>query len=165
MVTRPWGLRLVIAYKFVKAPVVLGIAAALTFAPQQSFVLARHAIAELSEWGALAFRVAQWLWRHATPDIETKAAILAWLDGVSTAIEGLLLWSGKAWGEWIVVAGLAVLVPFEALGLIRHPGLGRLAVLVINTAIVAYLAWRRIQAHRLRHARGDTRSPGIRAPG
>lgn len=151
MAARPWGLRLVITYKFVKAPVVLGIAAALTFAPASAFALLRHATAELSEWGALAFRLAVWLRLHATPDIESKAAALAWLDGVSTAIEGLLLWSGKAWGEWLVVAGLGVLIPFEIAAIVRHPSLGRLAVLGTNAVIVAYLAWRRVQAQRGRH--------------
>ncbi len=148
---RPAGLRLIIGYKFVKAPVMLALAAALTFAPVRAVSIARHATFELSETGALGWRIARWAEPHLTIRVEHRAAALAWLDGVSTFVEGLLLLSGTAWGEWIVVAGLALLVPFEAVGLARRPRIGRAVVLLINVAVVAYLArdrWRHRRAHR-----------------
>jgi uncharacterized membrane protein (DUF2068 family) len=71
---------------------------------------------------------------------------LAWLDGVSTAVEGFLLLQGRPWGEWVVVAALAVLIPFEALALARHPSGFKLLVLSVNALIVAYLVFLRLGA-------------------
>ena len=143
---RPAGLKLIIAYKFVKAPIMLALAGALTFAPISTIRAARHAVFELSESGALGWRVAHWAEPHLTVRVERRAAIVAWLDGVSTLVEALLLLSGKAWGEWIVVAGLALLLPLEAFSLVRRPRLGRALVLAANVAVVAYLARRRLKA-------------------
>jgi uncharacterized membrane protein (DUF2068 family) len=78
------------------------------------------------------------------------AALIAWLDGAVTLAEGLLLLRGKAWGEWLVVAALAALVPFEAVSLERHPGPLKLLVLAANVGIVVYLAVRRVH-ERGRH--------------
>ena len=56
---QPLGLRLIIAYKFVKGPAMLALAAALTFARIPADHLLRHLVAELSEWGLLGWRFAQ----------------------------------------------------------------------------------------------------------
>jgi hypothetical protein len=145
---RPAGLKLIVAYKFAKAPVMLALAVALTFAPARAIGMAHRISSELSESGTLGWRVSRWLEPHLNLHVEHRAAVLAWLDGASTLAEGFLLLSGSAWGEWIVVAGLALLLPFEAFGLIRRPRVGRAVVLVLNAAVVAYLVWL-----RLRHAR------------
>ena len=142
---RPAGLKLIVAYKFVKAPIMLALALALTFAPVRSVAFARHASFELSETGALGWRLSRWIEPHLTTRVEHRAAALAWLDGASTIAEGFLLLSGTAWGEWIVVAGLALLLPFEGVALARRLRVGRALVLLINAAVVAYLArdrWR-----------------------
>jgi len=143
---RPPGLKLIIAYKFLKAPVMLALAGALTFAPVSAIRAARHVAFELSEGGGISWRLAHWLEPHLTERVERRAAIVAWLDGVSTVAEGLLLVSGKAWGEWIVVAGLSLLLPVEVLALVRRARIARALVLVINAAVVVYLAWRRLRA-------------------
>jgi uncharacterized membrane protein (DUF2068 family) len=70
---------------------------------------------------------------------------LAWLDGATTLAEGWLLFRGKPWGEWIVVAALAALVPFEAVSLERHPGPIKGLVMVLNVGVVVYLAVRRVR--------------------
>ncbi len=124
----------------------LAVAAALTFAPVRSDHFLRHLAAELSEWGVVGWRLAQWLGPRLTRGIEIKAALLAWLDGTTTLIEGILLFSGKAWGEWLVVAGLALLIPIEAVECARRPSLARAAVLAVNALAVAYLARRRLRA-------------------
>jgi uncharacterized membrane protein (DUF2068 family) len=71
--------------------------------------------------------------------------VLAWLDGTVTLLEGILLLWGKAWGEWLVVGGLALLLPVEALGMIRRPSVVRAVVLAVNALVVAYLARRRMK--------------------
>jgi hypothetical protein len=145
---RPLALRLIIAYKFVKGPAVLTLAVALTFARIPADHFLRHLVAELSEWGVLGWRIAHWIEPRLTPNIEVRAAILAWLDGLSTVTEGILLLSGKAWGEWLVVAGLSLLLPLEVVGLFRRPSLARAIILLINALVVAYLARRRLTAPR-----------------
>ena len=150
---RPVGIRLIVAYKFVKAPVMLAIAVALTFWPEHSFSLVHHAVFQLSEWGAFFARVSRWLGVHLSHGIVGKAAVLTWLDAVSTFAEGILLLLGHAWGEWLVLAGLSSLLPFEAMSLLHHQRLGRAAVLLINLLVVVYLAWRRIQVKHAAHLR------------
>jgi hypothetical protein len=145
---RPLGMRLIIAYKFVKGPAVLALAAALTFARTPADHLLRHLVAELSEWGLLGWRLAHWLEPWLTPGVEVRAAILSWLDGLSTVTEGFLLLWGKAWGEWLVVAGLSLLMPLEVMGLFRRPSITRAIVLLVNALVVAYLVRRRLTAPR-----------------
>ena len=152
--SRPPGLKLIIAYKFLKAPAMLALAGALTFAPARSMRAARHMVFELSEGGGISWRLAHWLEPHLTQRVEHGAAMVAWLDGASTVAEGLLLLPGKAWGEWIVVAGLSLLLPVEVLALVRRPRVTRGLVLAINAAVVAYLARRRLRAvHGPQHQR------------
>jgi uncharacterized membrane protein (DUF2068 family) len=74
------------------------------------------------------------------------------LDGTSTAVEWYALSRGRSWGEWLVVFTTSSLLPFEVVALVRHRHVGRLVVLLVNVAVVAYLA---------HHASGRTRGrPG-----
>ena len=143
---RPFGLRLIIAYKFVKAPLMLSVAAALTFAPVPADHFLRHVAAQLSEWGAVGWRFANWIEPRLTTGVEHRAAALAWLDGTATLVEGILLLSGKVWGEWLVVAGLAVLLPFEVLAMVHRPTVVRAVILVVNALVVVYLVRDRLKA-------------------
>jgi hypothetical protein len=146
---RPLGLRLILAYKFLKGPAVLALALWLSFGPGQVLGLERHVAAELLEWGALFHRLALWLDLHVTASALHAGAPFAWLDGATTLLEGVALRLGYAWGEWLVVASASALVPFEILALAHHPGPLRAAVLAANVAIVAYLLRRRL-AHAAR---------------
>jgi len=147
-VSRPVGLRLIIGYKFVKALLVLGVAALLTLDPRDA---ARAALAfahELMESGAFLSRAGRWVGLHVSQKDLHHAAALAWLDGVTTLAEGWLLLRGKPWGEWIVVATLAALVPFEAVALARHPGPLKGLLMAANVAVVVYLVVRRVRERR-----------------
>jgi uncharacterized membrane protein (DUF2068 family) len=165
-------MRLIITYKFVKGPISLAIACALTFASAQSIAFLQHLIVELTDLGPFTAKLGHWLHAHLTHSITGKAALLAWLDGSSTVIEGILLATGRGWAEWVVVAVLGMLIPFELYGFIRHPSETRAAVMAVNVLVVAYLAWRRIQAERAHlhalHARAHQEAapppPGGEAP-
>jgi len=141
-------MRLIITYKFVKGPISLAIACALTFASARSIHFLQHLIIELTDLGPFTAKVGHWLHAHLTHSMTGKAALLAWLDGTSTIIEGILLATGRGWAEWVVVAVLGLLIPFELYGFARHPSLTRAGVVVVNALVVAYLAWRRLQAER-----------------
>ena len=147
---RPFALRLIIGYKFVKAPLVLLLAVWLTASPRGAEHVASELVRELSEGGALFARLGSWLGLHLSRNGLRHATLLAWGDGLVTLLEGVLLLRGHAWGEWIVVAALAALIPLELISLERHPGPLKLVVLMLNVAIVVYLASRRWQ-ERGRH--------------
>ena len=141
---RPLGLRLIIAYKLLKAPLMLALALWLCVAPSAAIHLAKLVTSELSEVSATLGHLAHGISRYLTRHWATQIAILAWMDGLSTALEGILLWRGSAWGEWIVVVGLALLMPFELSRVVRHPSLLRVLVLTINAALFAYLIHARL---------------------
>jgi uncharacterized membrane protein (DUF2068 family) len=141
----PAGLKVIVAYKFVKAPIMVALAMALTFAPERSVSVARHLVAELSETGTVGWRIARWIEPNLNIRVEHRAALLAWLDGASTLAEAFLLLTGTPWGEWIVVAALGVLLPFEAIALVRRPRIGRAVILLVNGAVVAYLVRLRLR--------------------
>jgi uncharacterized membrane protein (DUF2068 family) len=56
--------------------------------------------------------------------------------------EGIGLWLEKRWAEWLTVIITSSLVPIEVYGIYRHPTSVKVAVLLINIAIVAYLVHR-----------------------
>lgn len=53
--------------------------------------------------------------------------------------EGTGLWLRKRWGEWLTVIITGSLIPIEIYEMVRHIGPAKVAVLVLNVAIVAYL--------------------------
>jgi uncharacterized membrane protein (DUF2068 family) len=56
--------------------------------------------------------------------------------------EGIGLWMLKRWAEWLTVIITGSLVPIEVYEIHRHPSAVKIAVFVINLAIVAYLIYR-----------------------
>jgi len=145
---RARGMKLVIGYKLVKAPLVLGLAIWLTFRGPSALRIAAALARQLGDGGARWERIARWISTHVTARTIGVAAIVAWLEAGVTALEGALLLTGRTWGEWIVLLGMASLLPIEIEALIRRPTLVKALGLTANAAIVAYLAWRRLVAIR-----------------
>ncbi len=56
--------------------------------------------------------------------------------------EGIGLWMVKRWAEWLTVIITSSLIPIEIYEIHRHPSWIKVAVFVINLAIVAYLIYR-----------------------
>ena len=71
------------------------------------------------------------------------------------AIEGIGLWMQKRWAEWLTCIITASLIPLEVWEFAHRPNLGKAAVVIGNTAIVAYLVW---------HVRAKGRGAGAAAP-
>lgn len=141
-------MRLIIAYKVVKAVAVLALACVLTFASGPAYREARNLVRLFAEHGGLLHRLSVWLDLHVTLGAVKTLRLFAWADGLMTALEAGLLLSGKIWGEWLVVAGLAALVPFEAHAALVHPRATHIIALVANTAIVIYLFKHQLARHR-----------------
>ena len=51
------------------------------------------------------------------------------------------LWQGHSWGEWLGALSGALYVPFELRHLLHRPTWLNAAVLMLNVAVVAFLAW------------------------
>ena len=83
--------------------------------------------------------------------LEIVAAVAA-AYAVLFAAEGVGLWRGQVWAEYLTIVATTSFVPFEVYELTRRFTPVRLGALVANVAIVAYLVLRRVRAHR--HERG-----------
>jgi len=66
----------------------------------------------------------------------------AFLYAVLFTIEGMGLWRGKRWAEYLTVIATLSLVPLEVFELTRAVTPPRLAALVVNLAVVVYLLGR-----------------------
>jgi uncharacterized membrane protein (DUF2068 family) len=56
--------------------------------------------------------------------------------------EGIGLWLEKRWAEWLTIIITASLIPLEVYEIHHHPTPVKVAVLLINIAIVGYLVYR-----------------------
>jgi uncharacterized membrane protein (DUF2068 family) len=70
-----------------------------------------------------------------------RLGMLSALYSTIQLLEGLGLWFGAAWAEYLVVISTGIFVPEECLGIIHHPTWLRLAILIVNAAILVYVVW------------------------
>ncbi len=68
------------------------------------------------------------------------------------AIEGIGLVMEKTWGEYLVLVDTALLMPLELYEIIKKPDVLRIALLLGNALILAYLVYLRIKARRQKKA-------------
>jgi hypothetical protein len=142
------GLELIIAYKALKAPLMLGVGIWLTIAPSQAYEIAEWVAEELTSAGRLWSPLGQWIATHLSWRTLRVGAVLAFLDGLITLAEVVLLVLRKPWSEWLVAFSVGSLLPFELLSVVRRPRPGKLAVFAINVAVFVYLVRRRINQPR-----------------
>jgi uncharacterized membrane protein (DUF2068 family) len=58
------------------------------------------------------------------------------------AVEGVGLWLGRVWAEYLTIVATASFIPFELYEVVRRHTVVRVAVLLANVFIVGYLIWR-----------------------
>jgi len=56
-------------------------------------------------------------------------------------IEAYGLWRQRVWAEWLAIVSGAIYLPYELYKLVRRPSLFHWTILLINIAIVVYIAW------------------------
>jgi uncharacterized membrane protein (DUF2068 family) len=164
-VQRERGVVLIIAYKFVKAGLWLVLAVVILAMTQiglgdRLLGLAAHLRLHAHPWSLhLADLVVKASSRRSLHTI--TVALLA--DGTLTLVEGWALLHGHWWGPWLVVVATSALLPLEILALVHHPHVVRALVLLVNLAIVAYLARTALRERRLklleRHDAGSAPPP------
>jgi len=102
-------------------------------------------------------------WLHISPDAHYAQVFLnladkvtdtkLWMVAVGALIYSCLrfveaygLWNERAWAEWLALVSGAIYLPFEIYELARRPDWIRLTILLINLAVVLYMAFLRMQA-------------------
>lgn len=102
-------------------------------------------------------------WLHISPDTHYAQVFLNLADQLTdtklwaVAIGALTysalrfaeaygLWRARAWAEWLALVSGAVYLPFEIFELARRPDWIRAAILLVNLAVVLYMAFLRLQA-------------------
>lgn len=76
----------------------------------------------------------------------------AMLYGSLFTVEGIGLWKGKRWAEYLTVIATSTLVPFEVYELTQRLTMVRVSALIVNVGAVIYLVY------RLRHPRENAAS-------
>ena len=104
-------------------------------------------------------------WLHISPEAHYAQVFLNLADEVTDAklwavavgalaystlrfLEAYGLWRERAWAEWLAMISGAIYLPFEVVELLRQPDWVRLAILVVNLAVVLYMVYLRVQARQ-----------------
>jgi uncharacterized membrane protein (DUF2068 family) len=90
--------------------------------------------------GTAATRMLPYL-NAATPRQFGAIGLGAFLYAAVFLVEGIGLWRGKRWAEWLTIGVTTSLLPFEVAAIVHRVTLVRVATLVINLAVIAYLVW------------------------
>jgi uncharacterized membrane protein (DUF2068 family) len=95
---------------------------------------------------------------HISPDHHFAQIFLDWADSLTdkklwvvagvAAIYSILrfveaygLWRARAWAEWIALVSAALYVPFEIFKIVTRPSLFHISALLINLAVIVYMAY------------------------
>jgi uncharacterized membrane protein (DUF2068 family) len=79
---------------------------------------------------------------------EQRLALFSLAYAAVFLVEGVGLLLRKRWAEWMTVIVTGSFIPIEIYEMVEHFGAGKVVALVLNVAIVVYLAWRRLDEHR-----------------
>ena len=157
---RAIGLEAIIDYKLVKAVAETAVGIVLLI-----FLLRGAEAATLAQV-VMDHASRAWALQAATAIVLTGttahlklATAGAFADAVLSAVEGLALRAGRWWAPWLVVIATGALLPWELIGAVRKPGWLRIAVLVINAAVVVYLLRTVAREHRARRVDAPPREP------
>jgi uncharacterized membrane protein (DUF2068 family) len=142
-------------FKLVKATLLIGLGLGGLLGMQRDMA---HGVARAIAWigtfpgrHTLARAVGR-LW-SLDPRTSHELGALALCYASVFVVEGIGLLRKKEWAEWLTVAVTASFIPFEIYELVEQFGAGRIVALLLNVAIVVYLAARRIRERGHGHGR------------
>lgn len=81
------------------------------------------------------------IFNAATPRHFAAFGVGALLYASVFLVEGIGLWRGKKWAEYLTIAVTTSLLPFEIAVVVHRVTAVRIATLVVNVVVVAYLVW------------------------
>lgn len=110
---------------------------------------------------------------HISPDHHFAQVFLDWADSLTIAkiwtvaaaalsysvlrfLEAYGLWYARAWAEWIALISGALYLPFEIYKLVHRQSFFHVSVLLINLAIVFYMAYLLKTGQSIHHIRQPT---------
>jgi uncharacterized membrane protein (DUF2068 family) len=137
-------LRVIAVFKFLKAALLIALSVG-------AFRLLHRDVGEFAEHWVRQFGLDpgnRWIDRALArvaslrPEQIRKLGLGGLLYAGLFLAEGIGLWPQKRWGEWLTVIITGSLAPLEIYEIYRHPTVVRVAVLVINVAVVGYLIYR-----------------------
>ena len=137
-------LRLIALFKLVKAAVLIaaGIGAVKLIHADLDEVV-RHWVARLClDPDSRLVNLAIEKFINLPPHRFRQLEIVSLVYAAVFLTEGIGLWLLKRWAEWFTVFVTGSLVPIEIYEIIRHPTMIKIAALIINLAVVAYLIYR-----------------------
>jgi len=151
---RDRGLALIAVFKLVKVALLVAVGCgALELVHDPVTTGARYSAALLT--AGVDRRLTQLLLARVSglsPERLEALGIGAFLYAALFAVEGIGLWRGRRWAEYLTSVATASFVPIELYELVRRFTATRLSALVLNLAVLVYLA------HHLRARR--TATPG-----
>lgn len=136
-----FGLRVIAVYEVIKTVGLILVAmAAFHLNRTQNFEHLVHWLSHLSlaDSDGLRWKLVHLL-EALGPSKFTAIGIVALAYAVLFGIEGVGLWMGKHWAEWFTVIATGSLIPLELYETLHAFGWLKLATLIGNVAIIAYL--------------------------
>ena len=111
-------------------------------------------------------------WLHVSPDAHYAQVFLNLADQVTDGklwfvaagaiaysclrfAEAYGLWFERVWAEWLALVSGALYLPFEIFEIIRRPDAIRVAIFLINVAVVLYMAYLRWEGRTRVHGRAN----------
>jgi uncharacterized membrane protein (DUF2068 family) len=73
--------------------------------------------------------------------------------------EGVGLWQGKKWAEYLTIIATGSLLPFEMAAVYSKLTPVRVATLVVNALVIGYLVWELRARRRQERARAESDTP------
>jgi len=156
------GLEIIAAFKFIEAATLIvvglgafglmnaGVADAAQEWLERLALGNGHRIAVTAAARALPFLAA------ATPRHFGALGTGAFLYALVFLVEGVGLWRGKRWAEYLTIGVTTSLLPLEVAAVYHRITVVRVVTLVVNVTVVVYLLWQLRAAQR---AERDAHSP------
>jgi len=118
----------------------------------------------------VAYRLLELL--HISPDHRFARVFLTWADSLTDRklwavaavalaysslrfVEAYGLWKARPWAEWVALISGMLYLPIEVREIIRRPNLFHTSLLVLNLAVVLYMAYLRILSYQEESTEGQ----------
>ncbi len=141
-------IKVIIVERIVKAIVLIALAVGLLVAGEKGLLAtwATYAQDQLNldaDDGVIAQLLLRLLLLIGTFNHVTILAIGAILYALLEGTEGVGLAMRRRWAEYLTVIATGILIPYEAYEVIHHVTLFKVGALLLNLAVVGYLAYRK----------------------
>lgn len=141
-------IKVIIVERIVKSIVLIALAIGLLVAGEKGLLTswAQYAQDQLNlgaDDGVIAQLLLRLLLLIGTFSHVTILAIGAILYALLEGTEGIGLAMRRRWAEYLTVIATGILIPYEAYEVIHHVTLFKVGALLLNLAVVGYLAYRK----------------------